>query len=121
VLSKLEVLRAEKAIGKSLEAVVTLQVLESPADSVLRKYAAALPELFNVSEVDFVTVTHNDPDYLPRISVRSSERPKCERCWRYVPDVAGDSRYPTVCLRCAEALEAIGFSPYTAPSPEPGV
>ena len=27
------------------------------------------------------------------------------------------SKYPTVCLRCAEALEAIDFPPYTAPTP----
>ena len=46
--------------------------------------------------------------------VRRSAQPKCERCWRYVPDVAQDTRYPTVCLRCAEALEAIGFAPYSS-------
>ncbi len=119
VLAKLEVLRADKVIGKSLEAIVTLYVTEYDAESPLRKYAVALPELFNVSEVDLVTVTHNDPDYLPTMEVRRSDKPKCERCWRYVQDVATDTRYPTVCQRCAEALEAIGFAPYTATPTEP--
>jgi len=41
---------------------------------------------------------------------------KCERCWRFTEDVGNDARYPTVCLRCADALEAINFSPYTAPA-----
>jgi isoleucyl-tRNA synthetase len=44
-----------------------------------------------------------------------SIHPKCERCWRYVPDVGSEQSYPTVCLRCAEALAAIGFPPYSNP------
>ncbi|MGP8260123.1 MAG: hypothetical protein ACLQM6_09260 [Acidobacteriaceae bacterium] len=28
------------------------------------------------------------------------------------------ANYPTVCLRCAEALDAIDFPPYTASSPQ---
>jgi isoleucyl-tRNA synthetase len=47
--------------------------------------------------------------------VLAADGVKCERCWRYVGDVAEDGRYPTVCLRCADALEAIGFAPYAAP------
>ena len=39
---------------------------------------------------------------------------RCERCWRYVPDVGNEENYPTVCLRCAEALAAINFAPYSA-------
>jgi len=36
---------------------------------------------------------------------------KCGRCWRVVPDVGSDGRWPEVCARCSEALEAIGFEP----------
>jgi isoleucyl-tRNA synthetase len=110
VLAKLEKLRAEKAIGKSLEAVVTLFV--TAPDPILTRDVAALPELFNTSEVDLLTVVHNDSDYLANMEVRRSEQPKCERCWRLVPDVGGDVRYPTVCLRCAEALDAVEFEAY---------
>jgi isoleucyl-tRNA synthetase len=39
---------------------------------------------------------------------------KCDRCWRFTDDVGNDANYPTVCLRCAEALDAIDFSPYAA-------
>jgi isoleucyl-tRNA synthetase len=117
VLAKLEGLRAEKLIGKSLEAIVTLNVSgHSESDARLQRYAIALPELFNVSEVEFLTVAHNDPDYLPTMAVRRSERPKCERCWRYIPDVGDNACYPTVCLRCADALNAINYPPYDAPT-----
>jgi isoleucyl-tRNA synthetase len=109
VLAKLESLRAQKIIGKSLEAVVTLYVTES--DARLRKYATSLPELFNVSEVDFKAAAPTDSDYLSTLSVERSEQPKCERCWRSVPDVGQQENYPTVCLRCAEALAAIDFPP----------
>jgi isoleucyl-tRNA synthetase len=105
VLAKLEVLRAEKVIGKSLEAVVTLS---EGSDGLLRKYATALPELFNVSEVELLDAAERE------FSVRRSEKPKCERCWRYVQEVGQDDRFPTVCVRCADALEAIEFPPYGA-------
>ncbi|MBB5057517.1 isoleucyl-tRNA synthetase [Granulicella aggregans] len=111
VLAKLEKLRADKIIGKSLEATVNLFL---GAHGQLEKYASALPELFNVSEVSFLTVTHTDPDYVGTLEVNRSRQPKCERCWRYVPDVGNEANYPTVCLRCAEALAAIHFPPYAA-------
>ncbi len=38
---------------------------------------------------------------------------RCDRCWRYTEDVGQNKNYPTVCLRCAEALTEIGFAPYT--------
>ncbi len=112
VLAKLEKLRADKVIGKSLEATVTLLITD--AETVPQKYVLALPELFNVSEVFVTVVTHNDPDYLANILVARSEKPKCERCWRYVADVGTIARFPTVCARCAEALDEIGFPPYDA-------
>ncbi len=56
-----------------------------------------------------------DLEPLWAVRVVSADSTRCERCWRYVPDVAADPRYPTVCLRCAEALEAIGYPPYAHP------
>ncbi len=112
VLGKLEELRANKTIGKALEAVVTLYIGETEKN-LYRKYLASLPELFNVSEVDLLPVTHSDPD-LPNLDVERSKQAKCERCWRHVPDVGKAESYPTVCQRCAEALNAIDFPAYAA-------
>ena len=107
VLGKLEDLRAAKVIGKPLEAVVTLRPV--PQDTaLLETYSAALPELFNVSEV-YLRIANG-----PVTSVARSTQTKCDRCWRYVPDVAANPNYPSVCLRCAEALTAIHYPPYSA-------
>jgi isoleucyl-tRNA synthetase len=115
VLAKLETLRAEKVIGKALEAIVTLYIGETEKN-LEKRHEASLPELFNVSEVDLLLVTHNDPDYLQNHAVERSAHTKCDRCWRHVPDVGDNANYPTVCLRCAEALDAIDFPPYAATS-----
>ncbi len=29
---------------------------------------------------------------------------KCERCWRFLPEVGDDAAYPDVCGRCADAV-----------------
>jgi isoleucyl-tRNA synthetase len=114
MLARLERLRAEKVIGKALEAVVTLYHGRGEEAAVFETYAATLPELFNVSEVDFLKVHTSDPDYVDNLLVERSKRTKCDRCWRHVPDVGKQEKYPTVCLRCAEALDAIDFAPYPA-------
>jgi isoleucyl-tRNA synthetase len=113
-LAKLELLRAEKVIGKSLEAEVMIH-LSGPQDAVvLTKYAHALAELFNVSHVALKPYEDAGRATLS-LEVRKSTAPKCDRCWRYIPEVGNNPRFPTVCLRCAEALEAIGFAPYSKP------
>jgi isoleucyl-tRNA synthetase len=113
VLANLEKLRADKVIGKSLEASVTLFV-ENPSDanSMFERYPSALTELFNVSEVDRRTTEVSNPTYLETMKVRPTSHPKCDRCWRHVSDVGQQQKYPTVCLRCAQALDAIDFPPY---------
>jgi isoleucyl-tRNA synthetase len=41
-----------------------------------------------------------------RIIVSKAEGAKCERCWKYDPDVGKDSTHPTLCRRCAGVLRA---------------
>ena len=119
VLARLELLRAEKTIGKSLEAEVTLMVAierEPNAYALLTRYDQALAELFNVSKVTVQMVESQGGASDLVVLVEKSSAPKCERCWRFVAEVGDDSSYPTVCLRCADALKAIAFPPYDAPS-----
>ena len=115
VLAQLETLRAEKKIGKSLEAEVTIRIssVHQPELSrLLTVYEASLAELFNVSKA-VVLLAGGEVDHTGvTIEVKASSCAKCERCWRYLEEVGGDARYVTVCLRCADALEAIGFAPY---------
>ena len=116
VLKQLEQERAEKKIGKSLEALVVLTIhTKNPANvDLLKKYKDQLPELWNVSQVQLLTYDSN-PDYAGPFIIQVGPAPgaKCDRCWRQVFDVGSEQKYPTVCARCAEALTEIGFAPYT--------
>jgi isoleucyl-tRNA synthetase len=114
VLARLEGLREKKIIGKSLEAVVTIYVGDQEELASWEKHAKSLPELYNVSLLDIVLNADKETEIVPDLDVRRSEHPKCERCWRYVPDVGNEANYPTVCLRCAEALAALNYPPYEA-------
>jgi isoleucyl-tRNA synthetase len=112
VLQALEAVRSQKVIGKSLEADLMLSQSSVPDTfAPLKQNSTSLAELFNVSSVTLRAAGDGDTDHSPN-SIAKSAAPKCDRCWRHVPDVGDDTRYPTVCLRCAEALDAIDFPPY---------
>ncbi len=119
VNSYLELSRAKKEIGKALEAEARITLFGEnvePTLSTLQRYESALPELLNVSAVtlEHYPLTPDSEQLLTGFHVVHSSNSKCERCWRYVPDVGNARNYPTVCLRCADALAAIHYPPYTA-------
>ena len=110
VLISLEAARQSKLIGKGLDAKVVIEASE-PVYTLLQRYAPSLKELFNVSQVELAHIEH--PEQKTVVATLAAEGVKCARCWNYTTDVGDDPRYPTVCLRCAEALDAIGYPPYT--------
>ncbi len=113
-MKSLEEARAAKVIGKALEASVSLRAT-GEGFALLERYSETIPELLNVSAVEIaggLAPWHSNAV----IAVASpATGPKCERCWRYVPDVGTSTSYPNVCLRCADALAAIHYPPYTTP------
>jgi isoleucyl-tRNA synthetase len=110
VMVELEALRLAKSIGKSLDASVRLIASEGSAEAVvLKQYEVALAEFFNVSQATVQVVGASQEAAGLLIEAQVADGSKCERCWRVVPDVGVDARWPMVCGRCAEALEAIGF------------
>jgi isoleucyl-tRNA synthetase len=112
VLLQLEALRLNKSIGKSLEAAVILIVEEGSADGVLlTKYEPALAEFFNVSQATVQSIGATQANAALLLEVKVAEGAKCARCWRTLTDIGSDNRWPEVCARCADALEAIGFTP----------
>ncbi len=122
VLKVLEEERAAKAIGKSSEARVTVGWLNGPGEDatsdLFDRYAPYLPELFGTSQVEVDHAQVFDATIVRGafyVKASAAQGIKCERCWRYTLDNGQDARFPTVCLRCAEALEAVGFAPYEAP------
>ncbi len=110
VLKALEPLRAAKTISASLEARVTLRSSGKLAQ-VLREYAAQLPAMFIVSQVELADSGGNGAPSSGAESLRVEAGralgTKCERCWNYSVRVGENPKYPTVCERCVVALDEI--------------
>ena len=111
VLKALEVARNEKKlINSGLEAKVLLNAdLETKAK--LKHYLAQLPGLFIVSQVELMNAGAGDykSEAVPglEVTVQRADGKKCDRCWNYSTHVGENTRYPTICERCTEAIEEI--------------
>src|SRR6202453_1839895 len=129
VLKVLEEARTAKTISnKPSETQIVLGWLNSGSEQpnpVFEQYKSILPELFGVAQVEISNAIITEGQVAKGafyVQAKPAAGSKCERCWRFTTDVGDEANYPTVCLRCADALEAIAFPPYTAPpnnSPEP--
>jgi isoleucyl-tRNA synthetase len=97
VLKSLESARNEKLIGAPLEARVRLSA-NGDLYPLLQQYAAELPGLFIVSQVDL------DGTGEFGVKVERAAGTKCERCWKYTHDVGSDPHFPTICASCASAV-----------------
>ena len=111
VLKSLEQARNAKQINSGLEARVELAA-DSDLAPLLRDYAAWLPTLFIVSQVDLVNGSSPAAvrsETLPGlgVAVHRARGKKCERCWNYSLRVGESADYPTVCERCLAALREI--------------
>ena len=93
----LEVARAEKVIGHSLNAKVIIN-----ADSKNYEFLAGkeelLQEVFIVSGVEI----KESKEFSVEVAIADGE--KCERCWMYSTTVGEDKKNTTICHKCSEAL-----------------
>jgi isoleucyl-tRNA synthetase len=110
VLRALEQARQSKRINASLEARVVLRVRGELAD-LLREYAAVLPTLFIVSQVELVGPAAAEEGTAPfdelSVVVQRAEGNKCERCWNYSVHVGEDASFPALCERCVPVVSAL--------------
>ena len=100
VLQCLEAARNQKLIGAPLEARLVLSATGDTA-TLLERYERELPSLFIVSQVEVKRVAEG----ALAVTVERAAGEKCERCWKYTTDTGADARYPTVCARCARAVD----------------
>jgi len=92
---QMEELRAQKTIGASLEACVTIRA-EDELFNLLQNQPG-LRELLIVSEVKL--------DKGPfSVHAEKAAGEKCVRCWTYSTKIGADARFPGVCPKCATAL-----------------
>ena len=93
----LEQARADKVIGKSLEAAVDLTVPEE--DAFLAKMDAdEVADLFIVSQVK---LTVGDE---MKVAVEAAQGAKCGRCWKVLHSVKAVGEHEALCPRCAAVM-----------------
>jgi len=105
----LEMARAEKVIGNSLEAKLILE-LEKNYQDLLSSFGKNLSDLFIVSSVEFGKVTegiqHEDEAYKGiKVGVKKANGNKCLRCWKFSDTVGENKGHPELCVRCASVVE----------------
>ena len=115
VTGALELERAEKRIGSSLQAgpkVYAPQALADAADGL---------DFAEICITSCITITTEAPppgafalDDVAQVGVLPAlaEGEKCARCWRVLPEVGRDASAPELCGRCAAAVA--GFEPVAA-------
>ena len=106
VTGALEVARAEKKIGSSLQADTVVHGDSKHQDAFEGLDAA---ELFITSAASFGGGDRErvfSLDDVPGVDVvwSPAQGKKCERCWKVLPDVGADTDHPGTCGRCADAV-----------------
>lgn len=95
----LEEARNAKTIGKSLEAKIIIKSSDADYDRYV-SLADSLKDILIVSGVEAVKA-----DGETSFEVAKADGEKCERCWCYSCYVGKNSTHPTLCERCAIAVE----------------
>jgi isoleucyl-tRNA synthetase len=89
VTGAIELMRREKVIGSSLQAVALIP--------------ESARELLGAEDWADICIT-SEAKFGLHSSASVAEGLKCERCWRVLPEVGTAPAHPTLCLRCCEAL-----------------
>lgn len=95
----LEQKRQDKTITGNLSARVHLTASGEVA-AQLEAVQAELPTVFGVSQVELQRAGDGDL----QVDVLKADGTKCERCWRYVPQVSDRPETAGLCDRCVDAL-----------------
>jgi isoleucyl-tRNA synthetase len=93
VTQAIEPMRREKVVGSSNEVAVTIH---TPAADKALVDSLNFAELCIVSSVD-VLVAEGEA----RVAAAASDKARCARCWRHLPDVSADT---DLCGRCDEVV-----------------
>jgi isoleucyl-tRNA synthetase len=106
----LEVARASKQIGSSLQAQLKLMLNPSLMSFI---EGVDLAELSITSHVEVHTAHILNEGFMleevPGVSVLVSPAAgeKCARCWKVLPEVSQVEAFPDLCHRCAQAVEMV--------------
>jgi len=103
VAKELELARADKTIGHSLNAKVTIYAEEKQYE-LIKENLELLRTVFIISDLE---VLENERKNEVKLGVKVEQAPgeKCERCWMYSTTVGEDKENPTICHKCSQALK----------------
>ena len=111
ITGAIEVERAEKRIGSSLQAhpVVHLDAASASGLDGLALDEIAITSALTLAIGPVPEEAFTLPD-VPGIGVivRIADGAKCERCWRILPEVGSIARHRDICRRCADAVGDFG-------------
>jgi isoleucyl-tRNA synthetase len=115
VLGALEIERRDKRIGSSLEAAPVVHISGPDEQLALKAEADAAGFL---AELCIVSGAKLEPGEGPKAAFRlpdvagvavvpaGAEGLRCARCWKVLPEVGQDARFPDLCRRDADAVAA---------------
>ncbi len=108
VSKALELARAAKTIGHSLDAAVIIAAPEELL-AFLREFQQELQSIFIVSKVELKETLEGESwgsESIAGLKIQVSAAPgeKCERCWCYSEQLGTDSQHPTICPKCTAAV-----------------
>jgi isoleucyl-tRNA synthetase len=111
VSKALELARADKKIGNSLEAAVELKGNSESQSNLLESELDQLADLFIVSQVDLnddltEEESHKGTESSVLVKVKEARGKKCDRCWKYDESVGEHEEHPDICDRCASVIES---------------
>ena len=109
VMKALELARAEKRIGKSLDAAVTVYAPEAESFALLNAFVAELPTVFIVSQVKLENAAAPESavveeGYPIGVIVSEAAGEKCDRCWNYTTEGVSNEEDGCLCPRCRAVL-----------------
>ena len=103
-MKALEEERQKGLIGHSLDAKVSIKPKNERIKKVLESSSSFLEEFFIVSQVEISDDVDGIEGEEVVVNVERANGRKCQRCWKYHPDVGKDPEYPDVCPRCSAVL-----------------
>jgi isoleucyl-tRNA synthetase len=110
VMKALEIARADKLVGKSLEAKITVFTKDADMRALLDSFGKELVTVFIVSGVKVEDTDAPESAYVNEennlaVLVEPADGCKCDRCWSFSTEGEDDGEGGFICARCREILK----------------